>query len=103
MPDLSNAKNLEFFLKWDGTSKHAHLIKLRRVKLSDASTTSKQADKCHEPPEEELSEEKKDQEDEEEEEEEQYGQSDDDGNVREGGADEEERTDSMDVDLKPDS
>ncbi|XP_072037727.1 translation machinery-associated protein 16-like [Amphiura filiformis] len=99
MPDLCDAKNLELFLKWDGTSKHAHLIKMRLVKLSDSSLSSKQVGKHKGAKNEDKGRKEEEDKGRQEEEDASDEQSDDQDNK----IDENERTDSMDVDMTPDS
>ena len=111
MPDLGDAKNLELFLKWDGTSKHAHLIKMRKVKLSDSHIPASKKNKYQpaakgdrnevvdmkEEAEEDSGEERIGKEEEEEE-----GSNEQELEEEDNCADEDDRTDSMDVDMKAD-
>ena len=108
MPDLGDAKNLELFLNWDGTSKHAHLIKMRKVKLSDSQIPASKKNK-HQPPAKEGSKPSDEgvdmKEGEEDAEEERIGEEEEDEQGLEeedNSAEEDDRTDSMDVDMKAD-
>lgn len=96
MPDLSNLKNLEFFLKWDGKSKHVDEIKIRKVKMSDL-TALKSKDPAHKVSE------KGDDDEEEIEDEDGLLEGDDDDEeetTEESKKDETERTSSMDVEME---
>ena len=98
MPDLSSLKNMEFFLEWDGTSKHVDEIKIRKIKMSDL-TALKSKDPVHKVSE------KGDGDDEDIVDEDGLLEGDDDDDeedetTEESKKDETERTSSMDVEME---